>query len=215
MFKTTLKEKLEKDGHLSCNIIASSLLIEKVEIFGFVNSCDSDMIVDEYKMNYKRTDHVLNGVVNRDCSNPIISSGYMYQVLEYFNGTAFVPTGVQFPIFKYLSKCTKDMELNVENLWIPSLWANSYYQKIKSRIGNGVVVNDNDIKKAKLPSTIFAKGGKAMLAVNKGSILMGDSDREISSVGDDILVVCRYVHSESGRLCYLVYGIDELFYEGL
>lgn len=213
MAKIILKEKLEQEGFLSCNIIVSSALIKNLEIYGFVNSCDREMIVSE--SNYNKTTNKLNGVVNRDYSNPIISSNYMYQVMDYFNGAAFMTTGLQTPIFKSLLMCSEETELNVENIWIPSLWANSYYQKIKSRVGTGVAVNEYEIKKAKMPSSITAKDGKAMLAVSTGAILMIDSSGEVASVGDDVLVVCRYINNQTGRLCYVIYGLDELFYDGL
>lgn len=220
MAKITLKEKLEITGALPCNIIVSSTLIKELEVYGFVNSCNSKFFVNKFRGHDKGLGglavykHDFNGIVNKDCSRLIIYSDFMYQVIDIQNGTSFGVEGRQTPIYKKLEKSTKKMELNVEKLWIPSLWTNKYYQLIKSHYGKGgVSVEEEILKKEGMPSTITAKEGKAILSVDVGAILMKDSSGEIGSIGEEILAVCRYIHTESGKLCYVIYGLDELYFE--
>ena len=38
-----------------------------------------------------------------------------------------------------------------------------------------------------------------------------DKDGEIKSIGENIIVVCRYLHTETGTMCYTQYNLNEVF----
>ena len=55
------------------------------------------------------------------------------------------------------------------------------------------------------------KDGKAMMPIHKGDILCQHIiDNSTKSIGQELLAVCRYIHSATGRMCYTQYGLDEL-----
>lgn len=89
------------------------------------------------------------------------------------------------------------------------------YRKIKSRHGNGVTVRDFDLRKADFPSRISAIDGKAMLSAPAGHVQILDKDGVIKSIGENIMVVCRYIHAETGTMCYTQYNLNEVFIDDL
>ena len=218
MTKITLKKKLLEDKCLSCNIIVSSILIKELELYGFVNSCSDDWLVKKYHGKDKNGitvyKHQLKGVVNKDCGNLIIVSDYLYQVFEYQSGSSVGVEGKQTPIYKSIIMSTKKMELRLEDLWMPSLLTNDFYLQVKtSNRQNRQPINDESIRKAGLPQNISVVDGEAILTVDEGAFLMIDSFSEITSVGEDMLAVCRYINPVHGGLCYAIYGLDELYCE--
>ena len=115
------------------------------------------------------------------------------------------------PIFQSLVVSESEGQYNVEDLYVPSLVGRQLYRKIKSRLGNGVVVREYDLEKAKFPSYIKAIEGKAILNAPKSHIQIIDKDGEIKSIGENIMVVCRYLHTETGTMCYTQYNLNEVF----
>ena len=99
--------------------------------------------------------------------------------------------------------------------YIPSLIGKELYRKIKSRHGNGVTVRDYDLKKANFPSCISAIDGKAILTAPAGHVQILDKDGVIKSIGENIMVVCRYLHAETGTMCYTQYNLNEVFVDDL
>ena len=117
------------------------------------------------------------------------------------------------PVYKNLSISNKPTKYNLEDLYIPSLLSNPIYKKIKARIGSGVVVTERTIKNGRFPQYIVAEDNKALYIAKEGAILLEDNEGVIRSVGEEILAVCRYLHPETGTMCYTQLGLDELFVE--
>lgn len=67
------------------------------------------------------------------------------------------------------------------------------------------------MEKAKFPSYIKAIDGKAILNAPKSHIQIIDKDGEIKRIGENIMVVCRYLHTETGTMCYTQYNLNEVF----
>lgn len=207
--RITLQEHLDKFGWLRSRMIAKSNLINEVEIYGFIN-CSKEM-VDEFKYHQ----YNLFGIVNKDPGQQVIRCNYMYQIIEWYDGNRVQHTGVVTPIYVGLRKSVEDTEINVEELHIPDLVNNELYKLIRSRKGNGVEVTEQLVKK-KLSKewtehNILIKEGKAMMPIRKGDVLCQHIiDNSTKSIGQELLALCRYIHRETGRMCYTQYGLDEL-----
>lgn len=75
MYRITLEDYLNTNGSVQSGIMAKSKLIDKLEIYGFVNACKDE---DMYNVGY--TGYVINGIVNKEPKLQIILSNYIYQV---------------------------------------------------------------------------------------------------------------------------------------
>lgn len=210
MNRITLEDYLKNHGSVHCGMIAKSKLIDKLEIYGFVNACkDEDMYNDVY------AGHILNGIVNKEPKCQIVLSNYIYQVTTHYSGKEITREGMAIPVFQSLVVSESEGHYNVEDLYVPSLVGKQLYRKIKSRYGNGVVVREYDLEKAKFPSYIKAIEGKAILNAPKSHIQIIDKDGEIKSIGENIMVVCRHLHTETGTMCYTQYNLNEVFIDDI
>lgn len=210
MIRKTLEEYLNENGSVQSGIIVKSNLMDKLEIYGFVNSCkDEDMYNEVY------TGLILNGIVNKDPMGQIVLSNYIYQITTHFKGKEITREGMAIPIFHTLVISESEEHYNVEDIYIPSLYGRHLYRKIKSRYGNGVIVRDSDLKNAKFPPHINAVEGKAILNAPIAHIKLLDNDGVIKSIGENIMVVCRYLHAETGTMCYTQYNLNEVFVDDL
>lgn len=206
MNRITLEDYLKNHGSVHCGMIAKSNLIDKLEIYGFANACkDEDMYNDVY------AGLILNGIVNKEPERQIILSNYIYQVTTHYSDKEITREGMAIPVFQSLVVSESEGQYNVEDLYVPSLVGKQLYRKIKSRHGNGVVVREHDLEKAKFPSYIKAIEGKAILNAPKSHIQIIDKDGEIKSIGENIMVICRYLHTETGTMCYTQYNLNEVF----
>ncbi len=206
MNRITLEDVLKNHGSVHCGMIGKSNLIDKLEIYGFVNACkDEDMYNDVY------AGLILNGIVNKEPKCQIVLSNYIYQITTHYSGKEITREGMAIPVFQSLVVSESEGQYNVEDLYVPSLIGKQLYRKIKSRYGNGVVVREYDLEKAKFPSYIKAIEGKAILNAPKSHIQIIDKDGEIKSIGENIMVVCRYLHTETGTMCYTQYNLNEVF----
>lgn len=206
MNRITLEDFLKNHGSVHCGMIGKSNLIDKLEIYGFANACkDEDMYNDVY------AGLILNGIVNKEPKCQIVLSNYIYQITTHYSGKEITREGMAIPVFQSLVVSESEGQYNVEDLYVPSLIGKQLYRKIKSRYGNGVVVREYDLEKAKFPSYIKAIEGKAILNAPKSHIQIIDKDGEIKSIGENIMVVCRYLHTETGTMCYTQYNLNEVF----
>ena len=221
--RITLSEYLEtREKHrnffrsLRRGMVVHGALVEDMEIYGFLNY-SSEII---YERKYNEFD--LLGIVDKDPSKQIICGNYMYQVVEWFDGKKVQYSGRITPIYDILGKSTVDRSIDVANLYIPSLISHELYKRIRSRKGTGVTVTDYDVRRyvkkddAWSSLGIYLENGKACLPVHEGDLLLWrnlDWPTEggaIKSVGEEILVVCRYLHKSTGRMCYTQLGLDEI-----
>ena len=210
MDRRTIEDYLKKNGSIQSGVTAKSNLIDKLEIYGFVNACkDKDMYNEVY------AGLVLNGIVNKEPKRQIILSNHIYQVTTHYSGKDITREGLAIPIYHTLAVSEAEGQYNVEDIYIPSLIGKQLYRKIKSRHGNGVTVRDYDLKKANFPSRISAVDGKAILTAPAGHVQLLDKDGVIKSIGENIMAVCRYLHAETGTMCYTQYNLNEVFVDDL
>ena len=211
MAKITLNDMLLKSNQLASNIIVSSVLIKKLEVYGYVNSCSVENMLHLPKDSMARVR--VNGIVNKSPVSEIVCSNYIYQVITYFDSKQASTVDISSPIYNSLYINKKQTKLNLEDIYIPSLLSNPIYRKIKARIGTGVVVTESMIHKSGFPKNIIAEDSKAMFVAEEGTILLKDKEGDIRSIGEEILAVCRYLHPETGTMCYTQLSLDELFVE--
>lgn len=210
MDRITLEDYLKNNASIQSGMTAKSNLIDKLEIYGFVNACK-----DKYMYNKMYDGLILNGIVNKEPKRQIILSNHIYQVTSHYCGKDITREGMAIPIYHTLVVSESEGQYNVEDIYIPSLIGKQLYRKIKSRHGNGVTVRDYDLKKADFPSSISAIDGKAILTAPAGHIQILDKDGVIKSIGENIMVVCRYLHAETGTMCYTQYNLNEVFVDDL
>lgn len=211
MAKVSLSEKLSESKQLSSSIIVSSVLVNKLEVYGYVNSCRHEDMILIPKNNSAVAS--LNGIINKSPISEIVLSNFLYQFVTYFDGKQTSTIGLHIPIYKSLCVLNEQKKYNVEDLYIPSLRTNLLYRKIKARIGTGVEVTANMIRKNGFPENIIEEDSKAMFIAEEGAILLRDKEGSIRSIGEEILAVCRYLHPETGTMCYTQLSLDELFVE--
>lgn len=211
MAKVSLSEKLFESKQLSSSIIVSSVLVNRLEVYGYVNSCRHEDMIQMPKNNYSVAG--LNGIINKSPHSEIVCSNFIYQVVPFFDGKETSSIGLHIPIYKSLCVIREQAKYDLEDLYIPSLIANSLYRKIKARIGSGLAVTEYMLRKNGFPASIIEEDSKAMFIAEEGAILLKDKEGSIKSIGEEILVVCRYLHPETGTMCYTQLGLDELFVE--
>ena len=202
---------LLKSNQLASNIIVSSVLIKKLEVYGYANSCKAENMLNIPNNTWAKIG--VNGIVNKSPISEIVCSNYIYQVITLSDGKQASTVGIPSPIYNSLYINKKQTKLNLEDIYIPSLLSNPIYRKIKGRIGTGVLVTDSLIQKGGFPKNIIAEDNKAMFIAEEGTFLLKDKEGDIRSVGEEILAVCRYLHPETGTMCYTQYSLDELFIE--
>lgn len=210
MTKKDLERHLYETGCLENGMIVSSNLIKRLEVCGFVNMQIANELILEKILGDSLS------MINKAPYKQFVMSGYIYQIHQYVKRTSMTSVtctkGVTAPIYSSLKITRQNIEVNLEEVAIPSLEDNKTYNKIRSRYGSSVVVTESMLDRA-FPKeyTITAKEGKAMMEVQEDSILCLNRKGEIRSVGEEILVVCRYLDPETGVLNYAQYSLDELF----
>lgn len=117
LYRMTLENYLNTNGRVQSGMMAKSNLIDKLEIYGFVNACKDE---DMYTMAYS-TGCAINGIVNKEPINQIILSNYIYQVTFHYSGKDITHAGMAIPIFQTLAVSEAEGQYNVEDLYIPSL----------------------------------------------------------------------------------------------
>lgn len=210
MGKITLEDYLREYGSVENGLIGSSNLIDKLEIYGFVNACKDENMFDKAYAGL-----FLNGIVNKDAAQQIVLSHYIYQVTTNNCGTQITQEGTITPIFHKLRVSESDEEYNIEVLHVPSLVRKQLYKNIKSRYGKGISVKKLSFDKAGLPSYFKLVEGKVMMEAQAGHVQCLDKDGVIKSIGENLIVVCRYLHSESGAMRYVQYNLNEVYIDDI
>ena len=209
MRKIRLNEYLIKEGELQSGIAVSSNLIDNLEVYGFLNC--------------KGREEVLNGCDIQD----INSSGDVEMIFDDSKCKIFSfymkQNSKVTPIYPMISICQEDVDLDVKRLYIPSFVGtrtksqkivdDELYSNIKYRFGTGYKVSESQWEKARWPSSYSLVDGDVVLHIKKGEIVLQDKDGCIKSVGDSIVVLCRYLHEETGEIKFLFSRLEQLYYE--
>lgn len=201
---TTLKELFTRDCVLKSGIIGSSLLIGKLEVYGYVNAYDDGKLLDQ---GLDDLDSIEAPFKNSNSQN--VLSNCMFQCdcnkcKQNGNGGNIV-----VPIFKEVCLSNMDEKYDIRELYIPSIAANTYYKKIKSR-NTHFSASAQGLKYNKFPDNIFIENGVVTYASKVGDFLFLDKDRRIKSVGQRVMALCRYVHQDTGKMCYVLYDLEEI-----
>ena len=53
------------------------------------------------------------------------------------------------------------------------------------------------------------------LTAPAGHVQLFDKNGAIKSIGENIMVICRYLHAETGTMCYTQYNLNEVFVDDL
>lgn len=210
MKRISIEDYLKKNGSVQRGITIKSNLIDKLEIYGFVNAChDEDMYIENY------SNLIMNGVVNKESSQQIILSRHIYQITTHFSGKNVIQGGMTVPIFDTIKTSEEEREYYVEDLYIPSLVGKDLYRRIKKRFGQGEIVNERMLQNNRFPDNIKAVEGKAVYIASAGHVQLLDRDGKTKSIGENILAVCRYLHPVSGAMCYTQYNLNEVFVDDI
>lgn len=203
MIKTTLKQRLEENGCLEKGILVSSLLIKEIEVCGFLNGVK----------NFSQTDdkflHLYNSILNKAPHRMLVRSGMVHQIFEYFDGSQISSMNCVFRIYTTLTINGSAFEMDLKDIHIPALEKSSIYRDIIK--GFNRYITDDKLRKNGFPEFIKKKEGKIICEIAPSKILCLNKDGEICSLGEDIQVLCRYLHHETGIMCYTIYSLDELF----
>ena len=203
MIKTTLQQRLEENGCLEKGLLVSSLLIKEIEVCGFLNGVKS----------FGQTDgkflHLYNSILNKAPHRMLVRSGMVHQIFEYFDGSKISSMNCVFRIYTTLTVNESDFEMDLKDIHVPALEKSSIYRDIKQ--GFKCFITDDKLRRNGFPEFIKVKEDKVVCEIAPGKILCLNKDGEIRSLGEDIQVLCRYLHPETGIMCYTIYSMDELF----
>lgn len=197
-----LEKHLFETGCVEKGIIVSSNLIDKLEVYGFVNSCQDE--IDEDMFERACVNRLSKGVINKDPHGQIVLAYHLCQSSILDNDKKTVTE-----IYPKLVVSKSVAKYNLEDLYVPSLRDKQLYQDIKSR--KKIYDICNKFKKGGFPSNYKLEDGKIIIEAPKLHIKCLDNDGVTKSIGDNLIAVCRYLHSETGTMCYTQYNLNEVY----
>ena len=199
----------------------------EMRIRGFVNS-SKDMIDNTHFIRPTRPQ--LLGFVDKNCSNMVICSNYMYQIINWSNGEKTLQQGVVHPIYPAIHRYQSTIQVDLEQLYIPDLVTHPLYRAIRSKKKEGFLT-EQELHKYRpyknesdrwIEHGIIINNGKAYLPVKNGDIVFRSingllkpytTDSSIKSIAQELLVVCRFFHEQTGQIHYALFDLDELTIE--
>lgn len=209
MERIRLNDYLEKERELYSGIAVSSSIISNLEVLGFMNCKDRDDILSGYGLNGINSYGDVE--IEFDNSKCKFFSFYMKQNSRVT------------PIYPTVSICQKDVDIDVKELYIPSFVGtrtknqtiidDELYSRIKSRFGSSYRVSENEWDKAGWSSRYSLVDGVVIAHIQKGDVILKDKDGRIKSVGEAIVVLCRYLHGETGEIRFMFSRLEQLYYE--
>lgn len=193
MKRINLLDYLKAQKTIQNGMLVKSSLIDKLEIFGFLNDTEPENFLNNICELTIQTD----GSVN------------LHNMISIYSG--FMKTGNKaYEYYTSLSINDSRMEINIENLYIPSLSRKDLYKSIRKK-SNTRQITDDLLWKKFLTTSVIAKDGSAIRVIEEGEILMKDRHGNVKSVAEDIVVICRYVNNATGLLSYTMLSINDLF----
>ena len=209
MERIRLNDYLEKERELYSGIAVSSSIISNLEVLGFMNCKDRDYILSGYGLNGINSYGDVE--IEFDNSKCKFFSFYMKQNSKVT------------PIYPTVSICQKDVDVDVKELYIPSFVGtrtksqtiidDELYSRIKCRFGTSYRVSENEWGKAGWSSRYSLVDGAVIAHIQKGDVILKDKDGRIKSVGEAIVVLCRYLHGETGEIRFMFSRLEHLYYE--
>lgn len=195
MRTTNLLDLLKSSKELTSGMIASSQLVEKLEIYGFIPCAENtNPIPLDMRLGIIASDRILFSVEQTSLLD--LSAKKESAIL---------------PIYRKLVCDKAEHSLLLENLYVHALSTNHYYKEFRNR----KQINLQQLKKAS--SQIFIDdSSKVHYRTLPEEILMykktSYSTDCVSAVTSCFLVVCRFVNSVTGNVSYVVYSPEDLFF---
>lgn len=197
--KESLKEYFERGGRIQCGLVMSSSLIDKLEIYGFV---ENDPIISTSQNNPY-------GGINPVCmdgTNRIVCSGFIYQKKIFTDGYYI------FPVYHTIVREYVTHELPLKLIYVQALKNNNLYQKIRSRRVSSIT--PSNLKKHNMPENIVCKNGMACYKTDLKTILCINNpglDEAISGVCRSVLALCRYIDEGTGNVHFTLLDFSDIF----
>ena len=189
----TLEKYFNEEEILTKGLIVKSILINQLEVCGYISS----------RFPYC--------IVNKAPHSQTVTPGYLCQTMVSLTGSTTEQVDrITVPIFHSLTFCKEAFEIELSKFYIPSLTDNPAYCKIKKGVHRQSGYDVNRMLQIS-PIPLEKRGSEFIAQVPKGSILCKDKDGCVKGLGEDILAVCRYIHAETGRMHYVQYELNELF----
>lgn len=189
----TLEKYFNKKRILTKGLIVESILINRLEVCGYISS----------RFPYY--------IVNKAPHSQTVTSGYLCQTMVSQTGsTTEQVKRITVPIFHSLAFCKEAFEIELSKFYIPSLADNPLYCQIMKGEPRPNTYNINRMLQNS-PIPLEKRDSELIAHVPKDSILCKDKDGCVKGLGEDILAVCRYVHPDTGSIHYVQYELNELF----
>ncbi len=189
----TLEKYFNEEKILTKGLIVESILINRLEVCGYISSRFPYCIVNKFP------------------HSQTVTSGYLCQTMVSLTSTTTEQVEkITVPIFHSLAFCKEAFEIELSKFYIPSLADNpAYCQIMKGEHRQSVYAINRMLQNS--PIALEKRDSEFIAQVPKDSILCKDKDGCIKGLGEDILAVCRYIHPETGRMHYVQYELNELF----
>lgn len=195
MKRKNLFDYLNEHKSIQNGMLVKSSLIDKLEIVGFLN--------DTEPMNF----------INNACELSLHTDGSInfLNMLALYSG--FVKTGNNtYEYYMSLTLNESRMEINIENLYIPSLMTKDLYKYIRKR-NNTRKITDELLRQKNFPTSIIAKDNAAIRVIEEGEIVMKDRIGKVKSIAEDVVAICRYINNATGMVSYTMLPINDLYIE--
>lgn len=197
MIREFLLDYLKEHKTLQKGMLVKSLLIDKLEIVGFLNDAEPRHCITNMNALSISTEASIN----------------LHNAIAIYNGYMMIGSKA-YEYYSSLEMNENKQEINIESLYIPSLVSSDLYKYIRTQ-KNTRPITDKLLRDKNYPASIIAKDNTAIRVVEEGEILMKDRLGRIKSIAEDIDVICRHVNSATGVLSYTVLGINDLLVEEL
>lgn len=211
MVKISLANKLQTEKVLQSGLVVSSTLVDRLEVYGYLNSCvGEDIVKNGYINRY-------NNFINVQTIGEIICAGYLMQpAIVSDNGRGKFETKMH-QVYSALELAKEEIKYDLADLDIPSLYYNLVYVGIRKknhkidcpdyRIKNWVWMFPDNIKKKSDASLEFDYISKV------GEVLCRDKDGAVKGIGEHLMALCRYLAPQTGLMYYAQFDLDELYVE--
>ncbi len=214
MAKISLAAKLQAKGELTSNEIVSTNLIEKMEVYGYVNSCQGDEMKLEDTSLYT-TPIGYNNYVNCQTAGDIVCAHYLMQLVMTKPDGGIAADMRYHQIYTKIDFAKESFTFNLAELDVPSLYYHPAYRRIRRRKSNARLSTTDEKNARKLfPTNIQYNGNNEFEYTSRvGDILCRDIDGTVKGIGDHIMTVCRYLAPLTGKVCYAQFDLEEVFVE--
>ena len=204
MKHSDLYDSLLRCRYLESGMIVGSNLIKEMEIYGFIPYLENDKSVLQILDNHNFLNMNFVSIAADRAVFPIDRRSSISRILGQTDGY------VVHPIMRKIGCCDSDIMFPLDDIYILSMWHNSYYQKFRNKQLHQL----NYSKLASLSHQIEINKDGVFYRTLSNDFLMYKKKtypfEKVSGIASYFLVVCRYINSVTGAVTYSIFLPEDL-----